>query len=167
MGHVVGIDLGTTNSLVAILDADGPRVIAHPETGERLLPSAVAFLPDGEMLVGRAAKAMAAEHPFEVILSVKRFMGLGYEHVSDEDRRRYRFAPPRPARASCVSRPGARAHAPGGLGVRAARAEALAEADQGEAVTRAVVTVPAYFNDSQRQATRDAGRLAGSRSCGW
>ena len=92
MDRVVGIDLGTTNSLVAVLDDDGPRVLPDPETGARLLPSAVAFLPGDEVRVGEAARALAGERPFDTILSVKRFMGLGLEHASDEDRRRYRFA---------------------------------------------------------------------------
>src|SRR5204862_6059650 len=85
-------DLGTTNSPVAVLGEAGRRVLAEPETGARLLPSAVAFLPGGEVVVGRRARELAPDRPFEAILSVKRFMGLGFEHVSDEDRRRYRFA---------------------------------------------------------------------------
>jgi len=75
MGRIVGIDLGTTNSLVAVLEASGPRVLADPESGERLLPSAVSFLPTGEVLVGTTARLRALEAPFETILSVKRFMG--------------------------------------------------------------------------------------------
>src|SRR4029077_18861325 len=79
------------NSLVAVLGDDGPRVLPDPATGARLLPSAVAFLPGGEVRVGAVARALAAERPFDTILSVKRFMGLGLEHVTEEDRRRYRF----------------------------------------------------------------------------
>src|SRR4029453_13973842 len=88
--RVVGIDLGTTNSLVAVLDDDGPRVLPDPDTGARPLSPAGAFLPGDEVRVGESARALAAERPFDTILSVKRFMGLGLEHVSDEDRRRYR-----------------------------------------------------------------------------
>ena len=87
MDRVVGIDLGTTNSLVAILEDGGPRVLPDPDTGARLLPSAVSFLPDGEIVVGQRARQLAAEHPLDTILSVKRFMGLGPEHVTAEDRR--------------------------------------------------------------------------------
>src|SRR5258706_6382734 len=95
MARVVGIDLGTTNSLVAVLEDGGPRCLPNPDTGEVLLPSAVAFLPDGGVVVGRRAKALAGELPFDVVLSIKRFMGLGPEHVSDDDRLRRRFAVPR------------------------------------------------------------------------
>lgn len=160
MARVVGIDLGTTNSLVAVLGDDGPRVLADPDTGERLLPSAVSFLPTGEVLVGEAARARALEAPLETILSAKRFMGIGIEHVSDEDRRRYRFAAVErgPVRFVVHDRtltaPEVSAYVLRELKRRAERA-------LGEAVDRAVITVPAYFNDSQRQATRDAGRLAG------
>jgi len=160
VARVVGIDLGTTNSLVAVLGEDGPRVLADPETGERLLPSAVSFLPTGEVLVGRAARARALEAPLETILSAKRFMGIGFEHVSDEDRRRYRFAPAErgPVRflvhGHTLTAPEVSAHV-----LRELRRRA--EAALGDVVERAVITVPAYFNDSQRQATRDAGRLAG------
>jgi Fe-S protein assembly chaperone HscA len=160
VGQIIGIDLGTTNSLVAVLGDDGPRVLSDPQTGARLLPSAVAFLPDGQLVIGERARALAPEHPLDTILSVKRFMGLGFEHVTAEDRRRYRFA----EGASGVVR-----FAVAGREVTAPEVSAhvlrelrrWAEAALGEPVQQAVITVPAYFNDSQRQATKDAGRLAG------
>jgi Fe-S protein assembly chaperone HscA len=160
MSRVVGIDLGTTNSLVAVLDPEGPRLLSSPETGERLLPSAVCFLRGGEIVVGQRARELAAVHPFETILSAKRFMGLGMEHVTGEDRRRYRFATEDdgPVRF----RVGDRVVTPPEVSAYVLRElKRWADAALGEPVTRAVVTVPAYFNDSQRQATRDAGRLAG------
>jgi len=160
VGRIIGIDLGTTNSLVAVLEESGPRVLPDPETGAVLLPSAVALLPGGEVIVGARAKALAGERPLDTILSVKRFMGLGVEHLSAEDRRRYRFA----AHAGGTVRflvegrevtpPEVSAHI-----LRELRS--WAETALGESVSQAVITVPAYFNDSQRQATRDAGRLAG------
>ncbi len=160
MGRIIGIDLGTTNSLVAVLEEGGPRVLPDPETGAALLPSAVAFLPGGELIVGARAKALAGERPLDTILSVKRFMGLGLEHVSAEDRRRYRFTESGegPVRLVVEGRevtpPEVSAHILREL-------KRWAEAALGETVGQAVITVPAYFNDSQRQATRDAGRLAG------
>jgi molecular chaperone DnaK (HSP70) len=90
--RIVGIDLGTTNSLIAFIDDDTPRVIPDAQTGDPLLPSVVAFLSDGQIEVGQNAKALLVDQPLTTIQSVKRFMGLGMEHVSAEDRRRYRFA---------------------------------------------------------------------------
>jgi Fe-S protein assembly chaperone HscA len=162
MARVVGIDLGTTNSLVAVLEPDGPRCLPDPETGELLLPSAVAFLPDGDVVVGRRARALAGELPFDAVLSIKRFMGLGDEHVTDEDRRRYRFAPPRDGGGTVRIVAGGRELTPPEIAAYVLRElKRRAEAVLGEAVERAVITVPAYFNDSQRQATRAAGKLAG------
>jgi molecular chaperone DnaK len=160
MPRIVGIDLGTTNSLVAVLEDGGPCVLPNPETGEHLLPSVVAYLPEGEVRVGRAARALKGERPLDTVASVKRFMGLGLEHVGDEDRRRYRFVEGStgPVRLAVAGRqvtpPEVSAHVLREL-------KRWAETALGEPVPRAVVTVPAYFNDSQRQATRDAGRLAG------
>lgn len=160
MARIVGIDLGTTNSLVAVLNDDGPKVLADPATGERLLPSAVSFLPDGEVVIGRRARELAAERPFDTILSVKRFMGLGPEHATDDDRRRYRFAD---AGGGVVRfSAGGRTVTPPEVSAYVLRElRRRAEAVLGEPVPQAVITVPAYFNDSQRQATKDAGRLAG------
>jgi Fe-S protein assembly chaperone HscA len=160
VARVVGIDLGTTNSLVAVFDGDAPRILPDPDTGERLLPSAVTFLPTGEVVVGRRAYALAGEYPLDTVLSVKRFMGLGFEHVSADDRRRYRFAAATegPVRFEMHGR----ALTPPEVSAHVLRElKRWAEAALGEEVTKAVVTVPAYFNDTQRQATRDAGRLAG------
>src|SRR5262249_55758201 len=160
MDRVVGIDLGTTNSLVAILDAEGPRVLPDPETGARLLPSAVAFLPGGEVVVGERARQLAGEMPLDTILSVKRFMGLGPEHASDEDRRRYRFAEAASGWVRFVAG-GRERTAPEVSAYVLRELKRWAEAALREPIAKAVVTVPAYFNDSQRQATKDAGRLAG------
>jgi Fe-S protein assembly chaperone HscA len=160
VGRIIGIDLGTTNSLVAMLTDEGPRVLPDPETGARLLPSAVAFLPDGEVVVGARARELAGERPLDTILSVKRFMGLGLEHVSDEDRRRYRFA--EDGGGVVRFRAGGREVTPPEVSAWILRElKRWAETALGEPVAQAVVTVPAYFNDSQRQATKDAGRLAG------
>jgi len=160
VARIIGIDLGTTNSLVAVLEDDGPRVLPDPETGERLLPSAVAFLPGGEVIVGRRARALAVERSLDTILSVKRFMGIGTEHVSADDRQRYRFA----AGSGSVVRfaVAGREVTPPEVSAHVLRElKRRAEVVLNEPVTQAVITVPAYFNDSQRQATRDAGRLAG------
>ncbi len=159
MERIVGIDLGTTNSLVAVLEENGPRVLPDPDTGAHLLPSAVAFLPGGEVVVGGRARALAAERPLDTILSVKRFMGLGVEHVTAEDRRRYRFVGREGAVRFAVD---GRELTPPEVSAHVLRAlKRWAEAALGESVGKAVITVPAYFNDSQRQATKDAGRLAG------
>jgi Fe-S protein assembly chaperone HscA len=162
VARVVGIDLGTTNSLVAVLEEGGPRCLPDPESGALLLPSAVAFLPTGEVVVGQRARTLATELPFDAILSIKRFMGLGYEHVTEEDRRRYRFAEPRDGRGGLRIVAGGRELAPPEVSAYVLRElRRWAEAALGEPVERAVITVPAYFNDSQRQATRAAGKLAG------
>ncbi len=159
MGFIIGIDLGTTNSLVAVLEEAGPRVLPHPDTGEHLLPSAVAFLP-GEVVVGQRARELAVERPFDTILSVKRFMGLGLEHVTAEDRRRYRFVEAATGPVRFVVE-GREVTPPEVSAYVLRELKRWAEAALGELPVQAVITVPAYFNDSQRQATRDAGRLAG------
>ncbi|MBE3604938.1 Fe-S protein assembly chaperone HscA [bacterium] len=162
MARIFGIDLGTTNSLIAVMENGAPRVIADPETGRTLLPSVVAIAPEGGVAVGDAAIALEADpkRPSVVIRSVKRYMGLGGGELGAEERRRYEFAD--------FSGPvvrfkiGDRVYTPPQISAEILRAlKRRAEAALGEPVERVVVTVPAYFNDAQRQATKDAGRLAG------
>src|SRR5215831_12055936 len=161
MERIFGIDLGTTNSLIAFSDDGTPRVIVDPETESPLLPSVVSFPTTEEPLVGAAAKARAAQHPLTTISSVKRFMGLGSEHVSSEDRQRYAFA--EGSSGDVVRfRIHDRQYTPPEISALILKElKRRAAAVTGEEVHKVVITVPAYFNDSQRQATRDAGRLAG------
>jgi Fe-S protein assembly chaperone HscA len=163
--RIVGIDLGTTNSLVAFIDNDAPRVIPDPQSGDPLLPSVVAFLADGDSLVGSPAKERALEHPLTTIQSVKRFMGFGMEHVSEEDHRRYRFAATseRSPQQTIVRFDlfGKLVTPPEVSALILRSLKERAEAYLHEPVHKVVITVPAYFNDSQRQATKDAGRIAG------
>jgi molecular chaperone DnaK len=159
MSRIVGIDLGTTNSLVAYVDAGGvPRVIPDAD-GRKLLPSIVAYTPSG-VVVGEAARRQLARNPARTIYSVKRFMGRGWEDVREEARHvPFEIVPS----AEIVTiRAGDREVTPPEVSAQILRALKLqAEAHLGEAVERAVITVPAYFNDAQRQATKDAGRIAG------
>lgn len=168
MERIVGIDLGTTNSLIAFIDGDTPRVILELATGDPLLPSVVAFLEDGRTIVGRHAKEQATEHPLTTIQSVKRFMGLGMMHVTEEDRRRYPFAetpgPEGQRGQSGIVRFDlfGRLYTPPEVSALILRSlKERAEAHLQEPIQKVVITVPAYFNDSQRQATKDAGCLAG------
>jgi molecular chaperone DnaK len=159
MSRIVGIDLGTTNSLVAYVDGGGvPRVIPDVE-GRKLLPSIVAYTPNG-VVVGEAARRQLARNPARTVYSVKRFMGRGWEDVREEARHvPFEIVPS----AEVVTiRAGEREVTPPEVSAQILRALKLqAEAHLGEPVERAVITVPAYFNDAQRQATKDAGRIAG------
>ena len=159
MERIFGIDLGTTNSLIAYSDDGTPRVIRDPETQSPLLPSVVAFPRANEIIVGARAKACAATHALTTISSVKRFIGLGMEHVTAADRQHYAFADD----AGIVRfRIHGREYTPPEISALIlTELKHRAEAAFGEEVRNVVITVPAYFNDSQRQATRDAGRLAG------
>jgi Fe-S protein assembly chaperone HscA len=155
---VVGIDLGTTNSLVAYMDGDVPRVIADEE-GRVLLPSVVAFGPEGPV-VGEPAKRQLVRHAERTVYSVKRFMGRGYEDVKAE----LRYFPFNiaPAHEVVRIRIGERELTPPEISALVLRElRQRAERHLGRPVEKAVITVPAYFNDSQRQATKDAGRIAG------
>ena len=158
MSRIVGIDLGTTNSLVAYVDRGAPRVIPDAE-GRALLPSIVAYAPEG-VLVGDAARRQLVRNPARTIYSVKRLMGRGYEDVQGE----LAHLPFEvvPAAEVVRIRVGEREVTPPEVSAQILRAlRQRAEAALGEKVEQAVVTVPAYFNDSQRQATKDAGRIAG------
>src|SRR5579863_3521123 len=162
MSRIFGIDLGTTNSLIAVMEQGAPRVFAEPSAGNALLPSVVALRPDGAAEVGSAAIALETNGDANAIVvrSVKRYMGLGGADLAGEDRRRYAFDT---AGAVVRFQAGARAYTPSQISAAILRelkrrAEAVLG---GEKVERVVITVPAYFNDGQRQATRDAGRLAG------
>jgi Fe-S protein assembly chaperone HscA len=160
MSRIVGIDLGTTNSLVAYVDEQtGLPVVIPDRDGRRLLPSVVAFTPDG-ILVGEAARRQLARRPADTVYSAKRLMGRGWEDVKDE----LRYLPFRvlPAEGPVRLSVGGREVTPPEVSAIVLRAlKERAEAHFGTPVERAVVTVPAYFNDSQRQATKDAGRIAG------
>jgi Fe-S protein assembly chaperone HscA len=158
MSRIVGIDLGTTNSLVAHVEGGIPRVIPDAE-GRMLLPSIVAWTGNG-VVVGEAARRQLARNAARTVYSVKRLMGRGYEDVKDElSRLPFEVTP----QAEVVSiRIGDRAVTPPEVSAHVLRAlKHRAEAHFGEPVEQAVITVPAYFNDAQRQATKDAGRIAG------
>src|ERR671925_1404709 len=160
MARIVGIDLGTTNSLVAYVDErTGLPVVIADRDGGRLLPSVVGFTPDG-IVVGEAARRQLARRPADTVYSVKRLMGRGWEDVKDE----LRYLPFRvlPGEGVVKLAVGGREVTPPEVSAIVLRAlKERAEAHFGEPVEKAVVTVPAYFNDSQRQATKDAGRIAG------
>ncbi|HUJ79808.1 MAG TPA: molecular chaperone DnaK [Nitrospiria bacterium] len=159
MPKIVGIDLGTTNSLVAVMDAARPRIIPGPG-GERLLPSVVS-IADGRITVGCEARRRMATHPVDVIYSVKRFMGRGLADVRPE----LKFFPfdvvEEPPGVIRLQIGGRRFTPPEISAMILDELKRWAEAGLGEPVRQAVITVPAYFNDSQRQATKDAGRIAG------
>jgi Fe-S protein assembly chaperone HscA len=160
VSRIIGIDLGTTNSLVAYVDeASGlPRVIPDAE-GRPLLPSIVGFTPQG-LIVGEAARRQLARRPADTVYSVKRLMGRGYEDVKDE----IAYLPFQvvPAEGTVRLRVGGRDVTPPEVSAVVLKAlKERAERHFGETVEQAVITVPAYFNDAQRQATRDAGRIAG------
>ncbi|HEV3115061.1 MAG TPA: Fe-S protein assembly chaperone HscA [Candidatus Binataceae bacterium] len=176
MALIFGIDLGTTNSLIAVIEDGCPRVLADPKSGDTMLPSVVALLPGGKVEVGKAAielephlnverdgrvspAGLHGDNQGVVVRSIKRYMGLGGEEVAAEDRHRYAFAD--------FSGPvvrfqvGQRNYTPPQISAEILRTlKTWGEAATGEPVERVVITVPAYFNDGQRQATKDAGRLA-------
>lgn len=157
---VIGIDLGTTNSVVAIMEGGEPKVIINEE-GSRLTPSVVAFTKDGEILVGQAAKRQAITNPENTIFSIKRFMGRRYNEVQEEIKMvPYKVVPDANGNVRVEVR--GKQYTPQEISAFILqKLKRAAEAYLGHPVEDAVITVPAYFNDSQRQATKDAGRIAG------
>jgi len=160
MGKIIGIDLGTTNSVVAVMEGKEPKVIVNEE-GSRLTPSVVAFDEKGEVLVGQIAKRQAVTNPTNTVYSAKRFMGRRQDEVTDETRRvPYKVVKGKNNDATFEIR-GKQTSPPEISAKVLQKLKKAAEDYLGEKVTEAVLTVPAYFNDSQRQATKDAGRIAG------
>jgi molecular chaperone DnaK len=160
MGKVIGIDLGTTNSCVAVLEGKDPVVIPNQE-GARTTPSVVAFAKDGERLVGAAAKRQAVTNPENTIFSIKRFMGRRHEEVGAEEKI-VPYHVTEDSGGNVLVEAGGKKWSPPEISAMVLRhLKKAAEDYLGEEVKQAVVTVPAYFNDSQRQATKDAGRIAG------
>src|SRR5713226_6918021 len=160
MGKIIGIDLGTTNSVVAVMEGGQPTVIPNQE-GSRTTPSVVAFTKSGERLVGQVAKRQAITNPENTIFSIKRFMGRRHEEVSEE----MKMVPYKVVRGdngdARVEIMGKKYSPPEISALILTKLKEAAEAYLGEKVSDAVITVPAYFNDAQRQATKDAGRIAG------
>jgi len=160
MAKIIGIDLGTTNSVVAIMEGKEPKVITNEEGG-RLTPSVVAFDEKGEVLVGQIARRQSITNPENTIYSIKRFMGRKYDEVGQEMSRVPYKVVKAPNGDVAVEIRGKR-YSPPEISARVlGKLKRAAEEYLGEKVTEAVITVPAYFNDAQRQATKDAGRIAG------
>jgi len=160
MGKVIGIDLGTTNSCVAVMEGGEPTVIANAE-GSRTTPSVVAFTKDGERLVGAVAKRQAITNPNNTIFSIKRFMGRRHDEVSAEEKL-VPYKVNETSSGDCQVEVQDKTFRPPEISAMIlTKMKETAESYLGQEVTQAVITVPAYFNDSQRQATKDAGRIAG------
>ncbi len=162
MGRIIGIDLGTTNSCVAIMEGDQPKVIENSE-GDRTTPSVVAFTQEGEVLVGQSAKRQAVTNPHNTLFAIKRLIGRKFD--DDVVQRDIEMVPYKIVKAdngdAWVEANGKKMAPPEVSAKILQKMKKTAEDYLGEEVTEAVITVPAYFNDSQRQATKDAGRIAG------
>jgi len=160
MSKIIGIDLGTTNSVVAVMEGGEPTVVINQE-GNRTTPSVVAFTKEGERLVGQVAKRQAVTNPENTVYSIKRFMGRRYDEVTEE----MKMVPYKVVRAgngdARVDIKGKQYSPPEISAQVLMKLKQAAEAHLGEKVSRAVITVPAYFNDAQRQATKEAGKIAG------
>ncbi len=160
MSKIIGIDLGTTNSVVAVMEGGEPTVITNPEGG-RLTPSVVAFTKTGERPVGQVAKRQAVTNPENTIFSIKRFMGRRFDEVTEEMTMVPYKVSPGPNGDVRVKAQGKDYTPPEISAMILQKLKQAAEEYLGQPVTQAVITVPAYFNDAQRQATKDAGQIAG------
>src|SRR5437762_2597013 len=160
MAKIIGIDLGTTNSVVAVMEGGEPKVIANPE-GARTTPSVVAFTKTGERLVGQVAKRQAITNPENTVYSIKRFMGRKFNEVQNEIKTVPYKVIAGPNGDCRVVAQGKEYSPPEISSMILQKMKDAADQYLGEKVTQAVITVPAYFNDSQRQATKDAGKIAG------
>lgn len=160
MGKIIGIDLGTTNSCVAVMEGNEPVVISNGE-GKRTTPSVVGYISEGERKVGDTAKRQAVTNPTKTISSVKRFMGSSYDDVKDE-LKRVPYSVIKGKNNSPRVKIDDREYSPQEISaVVLQKMKQTAEDYLGSEVTEAVITVPAYFNDAQRQATKEAGEIAG------
>ncbi len=160
MGKIIGIDLGTTNSCVAVMEGKEPKVIQNAE-GTRTTPSVVAFTKTGEKLVGQPAKRQAVTNSDNTIFSIKRFMGRKHSEVTEEEKIvPYKVDEDNSGNVVVVAH-GTKYTPPQVSAMILQKMKQTAEDYLGEKVTEAVITVPAYFNDSERQATKDAGEIAG------
>jgi molecular chaperone DnaK len=160
MSKIIGIDLGTTNSVVAVMEGGEPVVITNPE-GSRLTPSVVAFTKTGERLVGQVAKRQAVTNPENTIFSIKRFMGRRHSEVNEE-MKMVPYAVVAASNGDVRVKIGDKDYAPPEISAMVLqKLKQAAEEYLGQTVTKAVITVPAYFNDAQRQATKEAGKIAG------
>lgn len=160
MGKIIGIDLGTTNSVVSVMEGDEPKIIENQE-GQRTTPSVVGFKSDGDIVVGVTAKRQALANPENTVFSAKRFIGRRFSEVSKEDKDvSYNVVEGKNGMAAIKI--GDKVYSPSEISAKVlTKLKEAAEAFTGSAISEAVITVPAYFNDSQRQATKDAGKIAG------
>ena len=162
MGKVIGIDLGTTNSCVAVMDGKSPKVIENSE-GARTTPSIVAFTDDGERLVGQPAKRQAVTNPEKTIFAVKRLIGRRYDDpMVEKDKKLVPYKIAKASNGDAWVEEDGKTYSPSQISAFILqKMKETAEAHLGQKVDQAVITVPAYFNDAQRQATKDAGKIAG------
>ena len=160
MGKIIGIDLGTTNSVVAVMEGGDPKVIVNEEGG-RTTPSIVAYTKDGEKLVGQVAKRQAVTNPENTVYSAKRFIGRRFQEI-DREVKRVPYKVIQKGNEDCAIEINGDQVSPEEIAAAVlGKLKKTAENYLGHEVTEAVITVPAYFNDAQRQATKDAGKIAG------
>ena len=166
MAKVIGIDLGTTNSCVAVMEGSTPKVIENSE-GMRTTPSIVAFTDDGERLVGQPAKRQAVTNPERTFFAVKRLMGRRYDDpMVEKDKKLVPYKIVKAGNGDAWVEADGKTYSPSQISAFVLqKMKETAEAHLGQKVTQAVITVPAYFNDAQRQATKDAGKIAGTSRC--